>query len=171
MGQAPFEVPSVKGWPVNEQWLTLRWLQARRRGLQQLLTDEEVWASAALPAELSPRLTPIPPFGLRQLLKLELEQAGQREIERLRRELAPLLAGLEIPRGGVEAQVALAVAADRQRPLPAGAAAGAGRLRHPCPAGGTPWAGAGGAGCGAVGVCGGAGAAAAAAGGAAAGGE
>ena len=42
MGQAPFEPPSVKGWPVNEQWLNLRWLQARRRGLQQLLTDEEV---------------------------------------------------------------------------------------------------------------------------------
>jgi hypothetical protein len=65
MGQAPFEPPSVKGWPVNEQWLNLRWLQARRRGLQQLLTDEEVWASAALPAELSAELTPIPPLGLR----------------------------------------------------------------------------------------------------------
>ena len=65
MGQAPFEPPSVKGWPVNEQWLNLRWLQARRRGLQQLLTDEEVWASAALPAELSPRLTRSPPLGLR----------------------------------------------------------------------------------------------------------
>jgi hypothetical protein len=65
MGQAPFEPPSVKGWPVNAQWLNLRWLQARRRGLQQLLTDEEVWASAALPAELSAELTPIPPLGLR----------------------------------------------------------------------------------------------------------
>ena len=65
MGQAPFEPPSVKGWPVNAQWLNLRWLQARRRGLQQLLTDEEVWASAALPAELSAGLTPIPPLGLR----------------------------------------------------------------------------------------------------------
>jgi hypothetical protein len=64
MGQAPFEPPNVKGWPVNEQWLNLRWLQARRRGLQQLLTDEEVWASAALPAELSVGLTPIPPLGL-----------------------------------------------------------------------------------------------------------
>jgi uncharacterized protein (DUF1800 family) len=64
MGQAPFEPSSVKGWPVNEQWLNLRWLQARRRGLQQLLTDEEVWASAALPSELSAGLTPIPPLGL-----------------------------------------------------------------------------------------------------------
>ncbi|MFO8239203.1 MAG: DUF1800 family protein, partial [Prochlorococcaceae cyanobacterium] len=26
MGQPPFEPPSVKGWPVNEQWLNLRWL-------------------------------------------------------------------------------------------------------------------------------------------------
>ena len=34
MGQPPFEPPSVKGWPVNEQWLNLRWLQARRRTLQ-----------------------------------------------------------------------------------------------------------------------------------------
>lgn len=64
MGQAPFEPPSVKGWPVNEQWLNLRWLQARRRGLQQLLTDEEVWASAQPPAELASTLTPIPPLGL-----------------------------------------------------------------------------------------------------------
>jgi uncharacterized protein (DUF1501 family) len=40
---------------------------------------------------------------------LELEQAGQREIEWLRRELGPLPAGLEIPRGGLGAQVALAL--------------------------------------------------------------
>ncbi|MEB3208992.1 MAG: DUF1800 family protein [Synechococcus sp.] len=33
MGQAPFEPPSVKGWPHNSQWLNLRWLQARRRSL------------------------------------------------------------------------------------------------------------------------------------------
>lgn len=65
MGQAPFEPPSVKGWPVNEQWLNLRWLQARRRGLQQLLTDEEVWASAEPPTELSAGLTPVAPLGLR----------------------------------------------------------------------------------------------------------
>ena len=44
---------------------------------------------------------------LRQLLMLE--QAGQREIERLRRELAPLPAGVEIPRGGLGEQVALAL--------------------------------------------------------------
>jgi len=73
MGQAPFEPPSVKGWPVNEQWLNLRWLQARRRGLQQLLTDEEVWASAELLAVLSAGLTPIPPLGL------ELPAAATRE--------------------------------------------------------------------------------------------
>ena len=57
MGQAPFEPPSVKGWPHNAQWLNLRWLQA-------LLADEEVWASAQLPAELPASLTPIPPLGL-----------------------------------------------------------------------------------------------------------
>ena len=64
MGQAPFEPPSVKGWPHNAQWLNLRWLQARRRGLQALLGDEEVWASAQLPAELPPTITPIPPLDL-----------------------------------------------------------------------------------------------------------
>ena len=64
MGQAPFEPPSVKGWPVNTQWLNLRWLQARRRGLQQLLTDEEVWASAETLAELSARLTKAALLGL-----------------------------------------------------------------------------------------------------------
>ena len=64
MGQAPFEPPSVKGWPHNAQWLNLRWLQARRRSLQALLADEEVWASAELPAKLPASLTPIPPLGL-----------------------------------------------------------------------------------------------------------
>ena len=39
MGQAPFEPPSVKGWPVNEEWLNLRWLTARRRGLRALLAN------------------------------------------------------------------------------------------------------------------------------------
>jgi uncharacterized protein (DUF1800 family) len=53
MGQPPFEPPSVKGWPVNEQWLNLRWLQARRRTLQALLRDEEVWAGRLLPPELA----------------------------------------------------------------------------------------------------------------------
>lgn len=64
MGQAPFDPPSVKGWPYNAQWLNLRWLQARGRSLQALLADEEVWASAQLPAELPASLTPIPPLSL-----------------------------------------------------------------------------------------------------------
>jgi len=32
MGQPPLDPPSVNGWPINEQWLNLRWLQARRHG-------------------------------------------------------------------------------------------------------------------------------------------
>ena len=64
MGQAPFEPPSVKGWPVNEQWLNLRWLQARRRTLQQLLADEEVWDSRKMPSRLAPELTALPPLTL-----------------------------------------------------------------------------------------------------------
>ena len=64
MGQAPFEPPSVKGWPHNAEWIKLSWLQARRRGLQALLADEEVWSSARLPPDLPTSLTPIPPLGL-----------------------------------------------------------------------------------------------------------
>ena len=64
MGQVPFEPPSVKGWPVNDQWLGLRGLQARRRGLQVLLADAEVWGSRSLPDQLSSQLTPIPPLTL-----------------------------------------------------------------------------------------------------------
>ena len=64
MGQPVLEPPSVKGWPVNEEWINLRWLQARRRGLAALLADEEVWASAALPPQLLPTLTPIQPLGV-----------------------------------------------------------------------------------------------------------
>jgi uncharacterized protein (DUF1501 family) len=40
---------------------------------------------------------------------LELEQAGNRELERLRGQLAPLPPGLGIPRGGLGQQVALAL--------------------------------------------------------------
>jgi uncharacterized protein (DUF1800 family) len=65
MGQSPFEPPSVKGWPVNAQWINLRWLQARRRGLLALISDEEVWVSRVIPAQLSSSLTPIPPLSLR----------------------------------------------------------------------------------------------------------
>ncbi len=64
MGQAAFEPPSVKGWPVNQEWLNLRWLEARRRGLLALLADEEVWLSRALPAQLGTGLTPIAPVAL-----------------------------------------------------------------------------------------------------------
>ena len=64
MGQAPFEPPSVKGWPVNEEWLNLRLLQARRRTLQQLLADEEIWASRQLPTTLATNLTDLPPLAL-----------------------------------------------------------------------------------------------------------
>lgn len=64
MGQMPFEPPSVKGWPVNEQWLNLRRLQDRRRTLQALLADEEVWAAAQMPPELSSDLTPIKPLSI-----------------------------------------------------------------------------------------------------------
>jgi uncharacterized protein (DUF1800 family) len=73
MGQAPFEPPSVKGWPVNEQWLQLRWLQARRQTLQQLLADEEVWDSRNPPSPLPESLTSRPP------LTLPLPATGNRE--------------------------------------------------------------------------------------------
>lgn len=73
MGQAPFEPPSVKGWPVNEQWLQFRWMQARRRSLQELLANEEIWESRQLPEELSASLTAIPP------LRIKLPASSSRE--------------------------------------------------------------------------------------------
>ena len=57
MGQAPFEPPNVAGWPVNEQWMNLRWLQARRSTILQLLRDEEVWDTRSLPSRLENSLT------------------------------------------------------------------------------------------------------------------
>lgn len=74
----------------------------------------EVLALQLAPAQLQqrslPGLDPALAGGnpvLRQLLALE--QAGQREIERLRRELAPLPVGVAIPRGVLGGQVALAL--------------------------------------------------------------
>lgn len=65
MGQGLFEAPTVKGWPVDREWLNLRWLQARRSGLQALLANEEIWASRAIGDNLPASLTPIPPLSLR----------------------------------------------------------------------------------------------------------
>lgn len=62
MGQSVFMPPSVKGWPVNEGWLNLRWLQARQAGLRALLADSEVWEANSLPDTLEPSLTAIPPL-------------------------------------------------------------------------------------------------------------
>jgi uncharacterized protein (DUF1800 family) len=64
MGQPVLEPPSVKGWPVNEEWINLGWLQARRRGLAALLADEEVWASAAPPPRLLASLTSRAPLSV-----------------------------------------------------------------------------------------------------------
>jgi uncharacterized protein (DUF1800 family) len=77
MGQSPFEPPTVKGWPVNEQWLNLRSLEARRRNIQALLADEEVWATRQPPPALLPTLTPIPPLGLSLPAKPSRENFAQ----------------------------------------------------------------------------------------------
>lgn len=64
MGQEPFDPPSVKGWPVNGEWINLRWQHARVRGLQALLSDEEVWAARKMPEGLVAGLTAFPPLTL-----------------------------------------------------------------------------------------------------------
>lgn len=64
MGQEPFAPPSVKGWPVNGEWINLRWQNARVRGLQALLSDEEVWATRKTPEMLVNGVTAIPPLTL-----------------------------------------------------------------------------------------------------------
>jgi len=48
-------------------------LQARKRGLQALLADEEVWAARQLPPALTQAIVPIP------LLTLELPTKPSRE--------------------------------------------------------------------------------------------
>ena len=64
MGQAPFEPPNVSGWPVNEEWINLRWLQARRRTILRLLRDEEIWETRSLPLRLDNALTGRAPLTL-----------------------------------------------------------------------------------------------------------
>ena len=64
MGQAPFEPPNVGGWPVNEQWLNLRGLNARKRTLLHLVRHEEIWETRSLPKELDSSLTARSPLTL-----------------------------------------------------------------------------------------------------------
>jgi len=74
----------------------------------------EVLALQLAPAQLQGRqpagLNP-DRAGANQILRqmLELEQAGHKELQRLRGQLAPLPPGLTIPRGGLGQQVALAL--------------------------------------------------------------
>jgi len=76
MGQEPFDPPSVKGWPVNGEWINLRWQQARVRGLQALLADEEVWASRRTPGTLVVGVTAIPPLTFSLPLSASREALG-----------------------------------------------------------------------------------------------
>ena len=62
MGQSPFEPPNVGGWPVNEGWLNVRWLHARKRTLRELIRNEEIWSSRTLSDVLRPSLTARPPL-------------------------------------------------------------------------------------------------------------
>ena len=77
MGQAPFEPPNVAGWPVNEQWMNLRWLQARRRTILQLLRDEEVWDTRSLPSRLESSLIGRVPLTLTLPAKPDRETLAQ----------------------------------------------------------------------------------------------
>ena len=62
MGQSPFEPPNVGGWPVNEGWLNVRWLHARKRTLRELIRHEEIWSSRTMSDHLDPSLTARPPL-------------------------------------------------------------------------------------------------------------
>lgn len=62
MGQSPFEPPNVGGWPVNEGWLNVRWLHARKRTLRALIRNEEIWSSRTLSDVLESSLTGRPPL-------------------------------------------------------------------------------------------------------------
>ena len=78
------------------------------------LEGGQVLALQLAPAQLRGRLAaPLEPgrAGANPVLRrmLELELAGQRELQRLREQLAPLPPGLEIPKGGLGQQVALAL--------------------------------------------------------------
>lgn len=76
MGQDPFDPPSVKGWPVNDEWINLRWQHARVRGLQALLSDEEVWATRKTPEMLVAGVTAIPPLTLTLPVPVSRENLG-----------------------------------------------------------------------------------------------
>lgn len=78
------------------------------------LEGGEVLALQLAPAQLRGRLAAVlepERAGANPLLRrmLELELAGQRELQRLRTQLAPLPPGLDLPRGGLGQQVALAL--------------------------------------------------------------
>ena len=78
------------------------------------LEGGDVLALQLAPAQLRGRLAaPLEPerAGANPVLRrmLELELAGQRELQRLRAELAPLPPGLELPRSGLGQQVGLAL--------------------------------------------------------------
>ena len=64
MGQSLLEPPNPKGWPFGERWITSSRISNRKKGLINLLADEEIWDTRNTPKILRDDLVSFEPFNI-----------------------------------------------------------------------------------------------------------
>ena len=65
MGQPLLEPPNPKGWTYGDGWISSSMLLNRKRGLTNLLADEEIWDTRNTPELLTKDLIPFDPINIK----------------------------------------------------------------------------------------------------------
>ena len=64
MGQPLLEPPNPKGWTYGDGWISSSMLLNRKKGLTNLLADEEIWDTRNTPKLLTKDLVPFEPINI-----------------------------------------------------------------------------------------------------------
>ena len=65
MGQPLLEPPNPKGWTYGDGWISSSMLLNRKKGLTNLLADEEIWDTRNTPKLLTKDLIPFDPINIK----------------------------------------------------------------------------------------------------------
>ena len=64
MGQPLLEPPNPKGWAYGDRWISSSTILNRKKGLINLLADEEIWDTRNTPKLLTKDLVPFEPINI-----------------------------------------------------------------------------------------------------------
>ncbi len=77
MGQNLLEPPNPNGWPFGERWITSSRILNRKKGLLNLLADEEIWDTRNTPIILRDDLVSFEPFNINLPAEPSRENIGR----------------------------------------------------------------------------------------------